>query len=155
RGMWTHLERQANAGGATGNTGIGTRGPGEKQIEIDRRIISARIDRVRQALRRIAARRERAAQRRNASCLGVGLVGYTNGGKSTLMNTLTGAAVSAADRLFETVDTRTRRWHVEPGVQVILSDTVGFVRDLPHQLVASFRATLAETLHADLLLHVI
>jgi GTP-binding protein HflX len=149
--MWTHLERQANTGGAGG---LGTRGPGEKQIEIDRRIVNDRIARLRSELSRMHKRKQReVASRGQGYC--VGLVGYTNAGKSTLMNALTGAGTHAADQLFATVDTKTRKWQVEPGLTAMLSDTVGFVRDLPHMLVASFRSTLEEALSADLLLHVI
>jgi GTP-binding protein HflX len=149
RGMWTHLSRQA--GGAAG---IGQRGPGEKQIEIDRRLVRNAIKKLEGELAAIAARRERRRERRAEAVFRVGLVGYTNAGKSTLLNTLTGAGTYAADALFATLDTRTRRWQVG-GHDVVLSDTVGFVRDLPHHLVASFRATLEESLEADLLLHVI
>ena len=164
RGMWTHLERQAGtgggmgtggAGGAGGVGGIGTRGPGEKQIEIDRRIVSRRISRLREELAEIDRRKTREVLARTQDHFTCCLVGYTNAGKSTLMNRLTGADVFAADMLFATLDTRTRRWDLAPGEAIMLSDTVGFVRDLPHQLVASFRATLEEALHSDLLLHVI
>jgi len=154
RGMWSHLERQAGGGGAASG-GIGTRGPGEQQIEIDRRIVQKRLSRLRAELDRVLARRERQVQARNARVWTIGLVGYTNAGKSTLLNALTGAGVYAQDQLFATLDTTSRRWAVRPGVDIPVSDTVGFVRNLPHHLVASFRSTLAEALHADLLLHVI
>jgi GTP-binding protein HflX len=153
RGMWTHLERQAGTGGST--VGLGMKGPGEKQIEIDRRIVRKRLARLRGELDRIHGRKEREVKARVSRVFTVGLVGYTNAGKSTLMNALTGAGAYAADQLFATLDTRTRRWPLEPGADVALSDTVGFVRHLPHHLVASFRATLEEALNAELLLHVI
>ncbi len=154
RGMWSHLERQAGGGGGRSG-GIGTRGPGEQQIEIDRRIVQKRISRLKGELDQVLARRERAVRARNNRVWTVGLVGYTNAGKSTLLNTLTDAGTYAADQLFATLDTVSRRWAVRPGVDIPVSDTVGFVRDLPHHLVASFRSTLAEALHADLLLHVV
>lgn len=146
RGMWSHLARQAGGG-------VATRGPGEKQLEIDRRLVDTRIAQLKRELERITERRERQVSGRQA--WSVGLVGYTNAGKSSLLNTLTGAGAYAADQLFATLDTVSRRWAVRPGVDIPLSDTVGFVRDLPHHLVASFRSTLAEALHADLLLHVV
>jgi len=158
RGMWTHLERQAgagSAGGAGGVGGVGTRGPGEKQIEIDRRIVGTRIARLKKELEEIQARRNREVDSRSDGAFCVGLVGYTNAGKSTLMNAVTGAGTYAADQLFATLDTKTRRWELEPGLTATLSDTVGFVRNLPHHLVASFRSTLSEALNADLLLHVV
>ncbi len=146
RGMWSHLARQAGGG-------VATRGPGEKQLEIDRRLVDQRITRLKVELSKISDRRERQVTGRNV--WSVGLVGYTNAGKSTLLNALTGAETYAADALFATLDTVSRRWAVRPGVDIPLSDTVGFVRDLPHHLVASFKSTLAEALHADLLLHVV
>ena len=152
RGMWTHLERQVGSGGSPG---IGTRGPGEKQIEIDRRIVSRRITRLKGELSRIHERRQREVESRAGRQYCVGLVGYTNAGKSTLMNALTRAGTYAQDQLFATLDTTTRKWELSPGSHVALSDTVGFVSDLPPQLVASFRSTLEEALAADLLLHVI
>ncbi len=152
RGMWSHLERQAGTGGAGG---MGLRGPGEKQIEIDRRIISKRISRLRAELAVIHKRRRREVSARVGRNYCVGLVGYTNAGKSTLLNSLTAAETYSADQLFATLDTKTRRWRLPGGIDTLLSDTVGFVRDLPHQLVASFRSTLQEALEADLLLHVI
>ncbi len=157
RGMWTHLERIAGAGGGTGVGavgGIGTRGPGERQIEIDRRLVERRISALKDKLREIDARRIREVRARERFFT-VSLVGYTNAGKSTLMNALTGAGTVANDRLFETLDTLTRKWDLGSGRSVLLSDTVGFLRDLPHHLVASFRATLEEAIHADLLLHVV
>ncbi len=157
RGMWSHLERIAGAGGATGVGavgGIGTRGPGERQIEIDRRIVRDRVSALKRELASIDGRKTRAVQSRK-ECFTVSLVGYTNSGKTTLLNALTGAGQYVADKLFATLDTKTVRWQVDDTLTVLLSDTVGFVRDLPHRLVASFRATLEETLHANLLLHVI
>jgi len=157
RGMWSHLERIAGAGGATGAGmvgGIGTRGPGESQIEIDRRLVGRRITQLRRELARIDRRKVREVQARCGEFT-VSLVGYTNAGKSTLMNALTDAGVLVEDKLFATLGTTTRRWELGNGRVVLLSDTVGFVRNLPHHLVASFRATLEEAIHADLLLHVV
>ncbi len=157
RGMWTHLERIAGAGGATGVGavgGIGTRGPGERQIEIDRRLVQKRVNALKDELSRIDARKLREVKSRR-DYFTVSLVGYTNAGKSTLMNALTDAGTLVEDKLFATLDTKTRRWHLGEGQTALLSDTVGFVRNLPHNLVASFRATLEETIHSDLLLHVI
>lgn len=151
RGMWTHLERQAGQGAGM----LGGRGPGEKQIEIDRRLVTKRITLLRNELKSLHARKQREVEGRINRGYCVGLVGYTNAGKSTLMNKLTDADTYVADQLFATLDTRTRRWQLGTGAPVLLSDTVGFVSRLPHQLVASFRATLEEALHADLLLHVI
>ena len=155
RGMWTHLERQAASGGAGASAGIGTRGPGEKQIEIDRRIIGKRITRLRRELSRIEARKQREVAHRARKGYCVGLIGYTNAGKSTLLNRVADAGTYSADQLFATLATKTKLWRLAPGIDVLLSDTVGFVRDLPPGLVASFRSTLEETIHADLLLHVI
>ena len=157
RGMWRHLERIAGAGGATGAGkvgGIGTRGPGERQIEIDRRLVQKRVSYLKRQLARIDRRKLREVQSRGEQFT-VSLVGYTNAGKSTLMNALTGAGVVVEDKLFATLDTKTRKWRLGPGELALLSDTVGFVRDLPHHLVASFRATLEEVIHANLLLHVV
>lgn len=145
--MWTHLSRITGAGG------IGSRGPGEKQIEVDRRIVRRSIQDLRERLAGIEARRERQARRPGAYA--VALVGYTNVGKSTLMRALTGADVYIADQLFATLDTRTRKWDLGSALHVLLSDTVGFIRNLPHHLVASFHATLEEVREADLLLHVV
>ncbi len=145
RRMWTHLERTEGA--------IGTRGPGETQLETDRRLIARKITDLKQRLAAIDRRRARLAESREHPET-VSLVGYTNAGKSSLMNRLTGADVLVADMLFATLDTRVRTWRLHDGRGVLLADTVGFVRDLPHHLVASFHATLEETLHADLLLHV-
>ena len=121
--MWSHLSRI--------KAGIGMRGPGEKQLEVDRRLVEKRIHEVREELRGIEKRKERLVASRNDR-LTVSLVGYTNAGKSTLMNSLTGAGVLAANKLFATLDTRTRRWHLPSWGPVLLSDTVGFIRDLPH-----------------------
>ncbi|MGD8450373.1 MAG: GTPase HflX [Phycisphaerae bacterium] len=157
RGMWTHLERIAGAGGATGVGavgGIGTRGPGESQIEIDRRLVSKRLAALREQLVAIDRRKVREVRARR-EFFNVSLVGYTNAGKSTLMNAVTGAGTLTEDRLFATLDTLTRKWSLGGGRFVLLSDTVGFIRNLPHHLVASFRATLEEAIHADLLLHVV
>ena len=153
RGMWTHLERQAGTGGS--GVGMGMKGPGEKQIEIDRRIVGAKVTQLKGELGKIHGRRKREVKARGRTTFTVGLVGYTNAGKSTLMNAVTDAETYSADQLFATLDTKTRRWRVKPGAEVALSDTVGFVRNLPHHLVASFRSTLEEAIHAHLLLHVV
>jgi GTP-binding protein HflX len=145
---WTHLERQKG--------GIGLRGPGETQLETDRRLLGKRVKSLKEKLARVQSQRE--VQRRargRSSLLAASLVGYTNAGKSTLFNRMTRAGVHAADQLFATLDTTTRRVHTANGARVVLSDTVGFIRRLPHTLVAAFRATLEETVHADLLLHVV
>ena len=146
---WTHLERQRGGLGKTG-------GPGEKQIELDRRYIAKRVRVLRDKLDTL--RKQRTVQRRarvRRDVLSVSLVGYTNAGKSTLFNALAHAKAHEADQLFATLDTTTRRvWLPEAG-NVVISDTVGFIRDLPHALVAAFRATLEETVRADLLLHVV
>lgn len=151
RAMWSHLERIT--GGSPG--GVGTRGPGEQQLEIDRRLVQQRKSQLTRELREVQARKRRAVQQRNLESFTVGLVGYTNAGKSTLFNTLTAGGAYADDRVFATLMTRTRQWDLGGGLAVMLSDTVGFVRDLPHNLVASFRATLEEATHADLLLIVL
>jgi len=155
--MWSHLDSVAGAGGATAAGavgGIGTRGTGEQQLEIDRRLVSKRITELKRELENIDRRRIREIDGRK-SLFKICLVGYTNAGKSTLLNSLTDADVFVEDRLFATLDTRTRRWTPAKGVEVLLSDTVGFVKSLPHQLVASFKATLEEAVNADLLLHII
>ena len=145
---WTHLERQRG--------GIGLRGPGETQLETDRRLIGKRIERIGRQLGAVERRREvNRRPRRRSGVPVVSLVGYTNAGKSTLFNRLTGAGVQAADRLFATLDPTLRRMVLPGNGALVLVDTVGFVRDLPHELVAAFRATLEETRQADLLLHVI
>jgi GTP-binding protein HflX len=150
--MWGHLERIA---GQSGGLGIGTRGPGETQLETDRRIVRKRIADLRRDIEKIQDRKTRLVAARNREHFTVCIVGYTNAGKSTLFNTLTSAGTYADDKLFATLDTKTRAWKLERGTEVLLSDTVGFVRDLPHNLVASFKATLEEAMHADLLLHVL
>ena len=152
-GMWTHLVRQTASGGSSP---IGTRGPGETQLETDRRHIRRKIQKLREELDDV--RRIRSTQRRkrekNAMPV-VSIVGYTNAGKSTLLNKLTGAGIPANDRLFDTLDTTTRRMKVSETQEILLSDTVGFIRKLPHHLVAAFKATLEELEYADVLLHVI
>ncbi|MEE8450976.1 MAG: GTPase HflX [Thermoguttaceae bacterium] len=143
--MWTHLSRQKNT--------VGLRGPGEKQLEEDRRLVERRIHDLRRELKGIQRRKQREVAARS-DAMTVSLVGYTNAGKSTLLNSITGADVFTQDALFATLDTRTRRWHLPGWGPVLLSDTVGFIRDLPHHLVESFKATLEEARQADLLLHV-
>jgi GTP-binding protein HflX len=143
--MWTHLSRI--------KAGVGMRGPGEKQLETDRRLVERRIVELRNDLDKVLRRKEREVAARSDR-MTVSLVGYTNAGKSTLLNKLTGAQELAADKLFATLDTRTRRWQLPDWGPVLLSDTVGFIRDLPHRLIASFQATLEEARQADLLLHV-
>jgi GTP-binding protein HflX len=145
--MWTHLER------IEGGIGSG-RGPGEKQLETDRRLVDNRIAELQRKLKEVEKRRQREVSGRRDH-LTVSLVGYTNAGKSTLMRALTGADVYVADKLFATLDTRTRKRTIPHWGDVLLSDTVGFIRNLPHHLVASFRSTLEEARHADLLLHVV
>jgi len=155
--MWAHLDTLAGAGGATaaGVVGaIGTRGPGEQQLEIDRRLVSKRIIDLRRELANIDRRRVREIDARRGM-FKICIVGYTNAGKSTLLNALTDAGVLVEERLFATLDTRTRKWRPVRGADVLISDTVGFVKNLPHQLVASFKATLEEAINADLLLHII
>jgi len=146
---WTHLERQKG--------GIGLRGPGETQLETDRRLIGERVKALRARLAKLRKQHETQRRSRNrTSTFSVSLVGYTNAGKSTLFNALTKAGVYVANQLFATLDTTSRRVYLGEEVgNVVVSDTVGFVRELPHQLVAAFRATLEETIHADLLLHVV
>ncbi len=151
-GMWTHLVRQTASGGSR----IGTRGPGETQLESDRRHIHRKIDALEAELEEV--RRVRGTQRRlreKNSVFTVALVGYTNAGKSTLLNALTDSDIQTGDRLFDTLDTTTRRLRLDETLEVLLSDTVGFISKLPHQLVEAFKATLEELSYADLLLHVI
>ena len=155
--MWSHLDSVAGAGGGTAAGavgGIGTRGTGEQQLEIDRRLVSKRITELKRELENIDKRRIREIDGRKG-LFKICLVGYTNAGKSTLLNILTDADVFVEDRLFATLDTRTRRWMPAKGVEVLLSDTVGFIKNLPHQLVASFKATLEEAINADLLMHIV
>lgn len=155
--MWSHLDTVTGAAGgpAAGAVGgIGTRGTGEQQLEIDRRLVSKRIIELKGAIADIDKRKLREIDGRKG-LFKICIVGYTNAGKSTLLNTLTGAGVVVEDRLFATLDTRTKKWSPSRGVEVLLSDTVGFIRNLPHQLVASFKATLEEAVNADLLLHII
>ena len=152
-GMWTHLVRQTASGGSSP---IGTRGPGETQLETDRRHIRRKIQKLEEEL--AAVRKVRSTQRRrrekNAMPV-VALVGYTNAGKSTLLNCLTGSDIPANDRLFDTLDTTTRRLRIDESTEVLLSDTVGFIRKLPTHLIEAFKATLEELRFADVLLHVI
>jgi len=146
---WTHLERQRGGLGKTG-------GPGEKQLELDRRYIASRVKTLKAKL--LQLQKQRSVQRRaraRREVLSISLVGYTNAGKSTLFNALARAKAYEADQLFATLDTTTRRVWISEAGNVVVSDTVGFIRDLPHGLVAAFRATLEETVHADLLLHVV
>lgn len=145
---WTHLERQKG--------GVGLRGPGESQLETDRRLIGVRVKRLKDQL--VQVQKQRATQRKARDRNGqftVSIVGYTNAGKSTLFNALTKAKIYVADQLFATLDTTSRKLFLDAEHSIVLSDTVGFIRQLPHTLVAAFRATLEETVNADLLLHVV
>ncbi len=152
-GMWTHLERQA---GTSGKGPIGSKGPGETQLETDRRHIHRKIDKLKEELEEVRRVRGTQRQRRMKNEIPVtAIVGYTNAGKSTLLNALTGAGIPANNRLFDTLDTTSRLLTVSDTMDVVLSDTVGFIRKLPHQLVDAFKATLEELEYADLLLHVI
>lgn len=145
---WTHLERQKG--------GIGLRGPGETQLETDRRLLGERVKALKAKMDKLHKQRETQRRSREKSkTFSVSLVGYTNAGKSSLFNALTKAGAYAADQLFATLDTTSRRLYLGEAGNVVVSDTVGFVRDLPHQLVAAFKTTLEETIHADLLLHVV
>ena len=151
-GMWSHLERQ----GGTGGSPIGTKGPGETQLETDRRHIRRKIDKLKEELEEVRRVRGTQRQRRMKNEIPVvAIVGYTNAGKSTLLNAITGAGIPANDRLFDTLDTTTRLLTVSDTLDVVISDTVGFIRKMPHQLVEAFKATLEELEYADLLLHVI
>lgn len=144
--MWTHLSRYEG--------GIGMRGPGEKQLETDKRLIGRKIQKMVRDLKHIERRNQIAIDNRSGEFV-VALAGYTNAGKSTLLNALTGSTELVEDKLFATLDTRVRRWGLNENRHVLLTDTVGFIRDLPHHLVASFEATLTETRHADLILHLV
>ncbi|MBI3148728.1 MAG: GTPase HflX [Betaproteobacteria bacterium] len=145
---WTHLERQKG--------GIGLRGPGETQLEVDRRLLSDRVKLLKDRLAKVARQRETQRRaRRRAATRNIALVGYTNAGKSTLFNRLTGARSYAADQLFATLDTTLRKLYIAGAEPLVLSDTVGFIRELPHTLVAAFQATLSEAVEADLLLHIV
>lgn len=147
KAMWSHLERISG--------GIGSKGPGEQQLEIDRRLVQSRKIDLERDLKIVQERKRREVQKRKSEHFTVGVVGYTNAGKSTLFNALTAGGAYADDRLFATLMTRTRDWDLGGGLSVMLSDTVGFVRNLPHNLIAAFRATLEEATHADLLLIVL
>ena len=152
-GMWTHLERQA---GTSGKGPIGSKGPGETQLETDRRHIHRKIDKLKEELEEVRRVRNTQRQRRMKNEIPVvAIVGYTNAGKSTLLNAITGAGIPANNRLFDTLDTTTRLLTVSDTLDVVISDTVGFIRKIPHQLVEAFKATLEELEYADLLLHVI
>ncbi len=151
RAMWSHLGQVT--GGAP--VGVGTRGPGEQQLEIDRRLVSRRLVALRREVAEVQARREREVRERRDDHFTVGIVGYTNAGKSTLFNALTRGGAYVADKLFATLTTRVERWNIGGANGVLLSDTVGFIRDLPHHLVASFRATLEDAVHAHVLLIVL
>lgn len=145
---WTHLERQKG--------GIGLRGPGETQLETDRRLLNERVRVLKKRLAKVRKQREQGRSKRGKSGIAtVAVVGYTNAGKSTLFNRMTNEAVYAADQLFATLDPTLRRLELDGGVSAVLADTVGFIRDLPHELVDAFRSTLTETLEADLLLHIV
>lgn len=144
--MWTHLSRYEG--------GIGTRGPGEKQLEEDKRVIRDQVSHLKRKLKVLERRKEREVARRREEFT-ASLVGYTNAGKSTLLNALTGSDVPVGEQLFSTLDTKTRLWDLGQGRRVLLSDTVGFIRDIPHHLIASFHATLEEATRADLLLHIV
>ena len=152
-GMWTHLERQA---GTSGKGPIGSKGPGETQLETDRRHIHRKIDKLKEELEEVRRVRGTQRQRRMKNEIPVvAIVGYTNAGKSTLLNALTDAGIPANNRLFDTLDTTSRLLTVSDTLDVVISDTVGFIRKLPHQLVDAFKATLEELEYADMLLHVI
>ncbi|MFN8770611.1 MAG: GTPase HflX [Neisseriaceae bacterium] len=147
--IWTHLERQRGGTYAMG-------GSGEKQIELDRRMIKSRIKLLKTRLAKVVKNRQTQRKlRQKSDVFSISIVGYTNAGKSTLFNALTNASVYADNRLFATLQTTSRKYYLSDGVDSILSDTVGFISDLPHSLVAAFRATLEETVYADLLLHVV
>lgn len=153
--LWTHLSRQQGTGGA-GGSGAYLKGEGEKQIELDRRILKQKVEQLQKELREVQADRElRRACRLSSTIPIFAIVGYTNAGKSTLMNALTDAGVLVEDKLFATLDTTTRKFTLHNHQEILLTDTVGFIRKLPHQLVEAFKSTLEEALEADILLHVI
>ncbi len=157
-GQWTHLERQAGGGGGRSGSsgGVGLRGPGETQLEVDKRAIRREIAHLKKELDKVSAHRERyRAQRKRSRIPTVALVGYTNAGKSTLLNRLTKSEVYVADQLFATLDPTTRRVELPGGYQALMTDTVGFIQKLPTTLIEAFHATLEEILEADLLLHVV
>jgi GTP-binding protein HflX len=157
-GQWTHLERQAGGGGGrAGSTGgVGLRGPGETQLEVDKRAIRKRIAHLKKELEKVRAHRMRyRAQRKRSRIPTVALVGYTNAGKSTLLNTITKSDVYVADQLFATLDPTTRRVELPGGYQALFTDTVGFIQKLPTTLVEAFHATLEEIVESDLLLHLV
>jgi GTP-binding protein HflX len=151
RHMWNHLERISGSGGA----GVGARGPGEMQLEIDRRLVREKVSDLKSRIAGVQARKTREVEKRKRQHFTISLVGYTNAGKSTMFNTLTGENTFVEDKLFATLDTKTRIWRLGEAHHALISDTVGFVRDLPHHLVASFKATLEEATHADMLLLVL
>ena len=156
RRQWTHLERQAGGGGGSAGGVVGLRGPGETQLEVDRRLVSKRITQLEEHIKSIHAQREvYRERRRQAGIQVVAIVGYTNAGKSTLLNALSNATVRAEDRLFATLDPTTRQMVAPRGTHYLLTDTVGFIQKLPTELVVAFRATLEEIADADLLLHVL
>lgn len=155
KSLWTHLSRQKGTGG-TGGSGAYTKGEGEKQIEIDRRILKRKIDQLQKEIEEVRAYRETQRLSREKSEIPVfAIVGYTNAGKSTLLNALTNAGVFVEDKLFATLDTTTRKFTLSNNQDILLIDTVGFIRKLPHLLVAAFRSTLEEALQADILLHLV
>jgi GTP-binding protein HflX len=155
--QWTHLARQSGGGGSrSGNGGVGLRGPGETQLEVDRREIGRKISKLKEDIEQVRAHRGRhRAQRSRLGVPVIALVGYTNAGKSTLLNALTGSTVYAADQLFATLDPTTRKLALPGGKSALISDTVGFIQKLPTTLIAAFRATLEEVAEADILLHVV
>lgn len=154
--QWTHLARQAGGAGARGGVGVGVRGPGETQLEVDRREISRKIDKLKRELESVCQHRARhRSQRARSGVPVVALVGYTNAGKSTLLNALSGAHVYVADQLFATLDPTTRRVELPSGRAIVITDTVGFIQKLPTTLIAAFRATLEEISEADVILHVV
>jgi GTPase len=156
--LWTHLSRQTGTAGGSGGGGGGgyTRGEGEKQIEIDKRILKRKIDQLQNEIQEVKAHRETQRNSRQRSQIPVfALIGYTNVGKSTLLNALTNAGVFVEDKLFATLDTTTRKFTMDNGQEILLIDTVGFIRKLPHLVVAAFKSTLEEAFQSDILLHLI